>query len=608
MEQRVVRAGLQRKAPQRAEREGVAVGVARMALVADETGNRMAPNRRTWEDMGDRLSDTFVNAPIGILLVDFDGSVQKANPVAEEMLGHAPGGLEASTLEGLVAREAAITLLGDLKTVLKNGGRVSRPEWALQSGDGREVWANVHVMVQRSAHGAPLCGIVLLTDITETKRNERAMERLAFYDTLTDLGNRRLFNERLAHAVERSRREDSRGALLYLDLDQFKRVNDTLGHDCGDQLLREVGARLLNCVRTVDTVARTGGDEFCILLEHIDGPRAASEVARRVFEVLKLPIRVAGQDIEVTTSIGITLIPEDGTDPKHLLKNADLAMYRAKEQGRNNHQYYSESLNEHVSQRLRTEQALRHALERSEFRMVYQPLRKPGSRRLVGFESLLRWVHPTLGTLGPGEFIGIAEESGLIIDIGRWIIGQVCADGTALMRAAGHALTIAINVSPRQFRDASFVQAVEAAIAETGIDPACLMVEITETTFMHDIETTSAMVHRLAELGVRIAIDDFGTGYSSLNYLRKFPITTVKVDRSFVRDIPSNSDDCAITAAVIAMAHRLNVTVVAEGVETEAQRAFLLEHGCDTAQGYLFGRPAPLDIALAEATGALDPR
>ncbi|MFM7120687.1 MAG: putative bifunctional diguanylate cyclase/phosphodiesterase [Gammaproteobacteria bacterium] len=606
MEQRGSRSSLRRKLPQRTE--PTPVGSARIALVADESQSRGIPSRRAWDDMGDRLSDTFVNAPIGILLVDFDGSVQKANPVAEAMLGHMPGGLEGSSMEGLVSREAAITLLGDLKTVLQNGGRVSRPEWQLCSGDGREVWANVHVMVQRSAHGAPLCGIVLLTDITETKRNERAMERLAFYDTLTDLGNRRLFNERLAFAVERSRREHSRGALLYLDLDQFKRVNDTLGHDCGDQLLREVGARLLNCVRTVDTVARTGGDEFCILLEHIDGPRAASEVARRIFEVLKLPIRVAGQDIEVTTSIGITLIPEDGIEPKHLLKNADLAMYRAKEQGRNTHQYYSESLNEHVSQRLRTEQALRHALERGEFRMVYQGLREPGSRRLVGFESLLRWVHPTLGTVGPAEFISIAEESGLIIDIGRWIIGRVCADGTALMRAAGRALTIAINVSPRQFRDASFVQAVEDAIATTGIDPENLVFEITETTFMHDVETTSTMVYRLAALGVRIAIDDFGTGYSSLNYLRKFPISTVKVDRSFVRDIPSNSDDCAITAAVIAMAHRLNVTVVAEGVETEAQRAFLLEHGCDVAQGYLFSRPAPLEAALAEATDAHDPR
>ena len=551
-----------------------------------------------------RLNDTFLNAPIGILLIDFDGTVLEANPFAEDMLGYTPGALDRTLLETLVPREAAITLLSDLKTVIRQGGRVCRSEWQLHARDGSEVWANLHLMVHRSDHDAPLFGIVLLADITDTKNSQRAMERLAFYDTLTDLGNRRLFNERLTQTVERSRRDQSRAALLYLDLDQFKRVNDTLGHDSGDQLLCEVAARLVSCVRSVDTVARTGGDEFCVLLEDIASPQAAAEVASRIFEVLKQPIRLGHHDIGVTTSIGITLIPDDGTDPNQLLKNADLAMYRAKEQGRNNHQYYSESLHAHLSHRLQVEQELRQALARSEFSMVYQPVVETATGRVIGFESLLRWGHPELGTLAPGDFITIAEDTGIIIDMGRWIMQQVCEDAVQLIRHAGRPLSIGINVSPRQFRDASLVSEVEHAIARTGIDPRHLEFEITETMLMHDIETTSAMVHRLAALGARITIDDFGTGYSSLNYLRKFPITAIKIDQSFIRDIPTNGDDSAITAAVIAMAHRLHVTVVAEGVETTAQQRFLVAQGCDFAQGYLFGRPMP----ITDACAAIAPR
>jgi diguanylate cyclase (GGDEF)-like protein/PAS domain S-box-containing protein len=550
-----------------------------------------------------RLNDTFLNAPIGILLIDFDGTVLEANPFAENMLGYAPSALERALLESLVPREAAITLLSDLKTVIRKGGRVCRSEWQLTARDGSEVWANLHLMVHRSEHDAPLFGIVLLADITETKNSQRAMERLAFYDTLTDLGNRRLFNERLIQTVERSRRDQSRAALLYLDLDQFKRVNDTLGHDSGDRLLCEVAARLAGCVRSVDTVARTGGDEFCVLLEDIASPQAAAEVASRIFDALKQPIKLGHHEIGVTTSIGITLIPDDGLDPNQLLKNADLAMYRAKEQGRNNHQYYSESLQAHLAHRLRVEQELRQALARNEFSMVYQPVVETATGRVMGFESLLRWGHPELGTLAPGDFITIAEESGIIIDMGRWILQQVCADAVTLMQQARRPLSIGINVSPRQFRDASLVFELEQAIAQTSLDPRHLEFEITETMLMHDIETTSAMVHRLAALGARIAIDDFGTGYSSLNYLRKFPITAIKIDHSFIRDIPANGDDSAITAAVIAMAHRLHVTVVAEGVETTAQQRFLVAQGCDFAQGYLFGRP----MSLAAACAAINP-
>jgi diguanylate cyclase (GGDEF)-like protein/PAS domain S-box-containing protein len=538
----------------------------------------------------ERFRGAFENAPIGILLVDLAGKVFQANRFAEDLLKYPQDELESSFVTDLVPDDERESLQAELDRLLRGVEPMSRIELRMRCADGFEIWTMLHIVVQRDAAGDPLYCIMQIADITETKNSQQTMERLAFYDTLTDLANRRLFNERLSRAVELCHREHHRAALLYLDLDQFKRVNDTLGHDSGDLLLREVATRLLNCVRAVDTVARTGGDEFSILLGNVDSPMTAADVARRILAALRAPIHIAGHDLVVTTSIGITLIPDDGTEPTRLLKNADLAMYRAKEQGRNNYQYYSEELNLHATRRLRTEHELRLALERGEFRLHYQPVVRAADRTLVGFECLLRWEHPEFGLLAPGEFIPIAEESGVIIDIGHWIIEEACLAARELVRLAGRPLLIGVNVSPRQFRDARLVQTVDDSLRRTHLDPGCIEFEITETMLMHDIETTSAMVRRLADLGVRVAIDDFGTGYSSLNYLRKFPISTVKVDRSFIRDIPANSDDMAITAAVIAMAHKLNVQVVAEGVETEAQLAYLVEHRCDFAQGYLFGR------------------
>jgi diguanylate cyclase (GGDEF)-like protein/PAS domain S-box-containing protein len=554
----------------------------------------------------ERFRGAFENAPIGIFLLDLKGSIFQANRFAEDLLGCPQDALDGTQVTDLVPEDDRAGLLAQLDRLIHGHEPIYRTEQRMQRAGGEEIWTTLHMVLQRDALGDPLYCIMQIADITEMKKSQQTMERLAFYDTLTDLANRRLFNERLAQIVEECHRDHHRAALLYLDLDQFKRVNDTLGHDSGDLLLREVAQRLVACVRSVDTVARTGGDEFSIVLGKIDSPMTAADAARRILNALRTPIQVAGHDLVVTTSIGITLIPDDGTDPNQLLKNADLAMYRAKEQGRNNYQYFSEELNLRATRRLRTENELRLALARGEFSLYYQPMVRVADQTIAGLECLLRWQHPELGLLPPREFIGIAEESGVIVDIGHWIIEEACVAGQQLIRIAGRPLSIGVNISPRQFRDARLIQTVEDSLRRTHLDPASLELEITETMLMHDIETTSAMVRRLSEIGVRVAIDDFGTGYSSLNHLRKFPISTVKVDRTFIRDIPESRDDMAITAAVIAMAHKLNMQVVAEGVETDSQFEYLLEHRCDFAQGHLFGQALTFqdisDLLLAGAS------
>jgi diguanylate cyclase (GGDEF)-like protein len=383
--------------------------------------------------------------------------------------------------------------------------------------------------------------------------------------------------------------------LLYLDLDGFKRVNDTLGLEAGDNLLREVGYRISRSVRRDDLVARLGGDEFTILLGEIQMASDAAVFADRILSELRKPMQISGHSLVVTTSIGVTVFPDDGTDADQLMKNADLAMYKAKERGRNNFQFFREDMNASAERKLRTEHELRRALERHELELYYQPKVRISDQRIVGMECLLRWNHPERGLLLPVEFIEVAEETGIIIPIGNWVIGEACRATKHLVASYGAPLRIAINISPLQFRDPNLVQIIRRALRESELEASCLELEITETMLMDAVEAAAMTIDRLHELGVKLAIDDFGTGYSSLNYLKKFPIDTVKVDRSFVKDIPNDPDDMEITAAVIAMAHRLKMAVVAEGVETAEQLAFLSQHNCEYAQGFLFSQAQPLE-------------
>ncbi|MDH3644458.1 MAG: EAL domain-containing protein, partial [Gammaproteobacteria bacterium] len=547
----------------------------------------------------ERFRGAFENAPIGILLLDMEGRIFQANRFAAELLDYGDGemnNLHVSRLVPSEERPRYKTLLQRLASGVKE---TMRTEQRLLCASGLEIWTNMHLVLQRNGNGEPSYCIVQIADITEMKVSQQRMERMAFYDILTDLANRRLFFDRLAHAIDHTRRNQRLAALLYLDLDQFKRVNDTLGHEAGDHLLRAVAERLTNSVRAEDTVGRPGGDEFTILLYDVGTPSDASHVAEKILNVLRQPITISGQQLVVTTSIGITIVPTDGTDPAVLMKNADLAMYRAKEHGRNQFQFYSEEMNTNATNRLKTEFELRRALEDEQFELYYQPKIRLTDQQAVGVECLIRWHHPERGLIAPGEFIEVAEETGAIVDIGKWIIETACVAAKQLADENEAPICTAINISSRQFRDPDLVGSIRRSLRQTGLDPSYLELEITETMLMHDVEAASQTVRQLHDLGVRLAIDDFGTGYSSLNYLKKFPIDTVKVDRSFVMDIPNSSDDMAITAAVIAMAHRLNMEVVAEGVETPEQLEFLQQHDCEYAQGFLFSKALPLDEARA---------
>ena len=543
----------------------------------------------------ERFRGAFENAPIGILLLDMEGRVFQANRFAAELLEYDEQAMRELHVSRLVPTEDRPRCKEMLRRLSAGTEDTIRSEQRMLCASGIEIWTNMHVVLQRSAEGNPSYCIVQIADITETKMSQRRMERMAFYDILTDLANRRLFYDRLAQVIEHSQRTERLAALLYLDLDQFKRVNDTLGHEAGDALLKEVAQRLTKSVRNDDTVGRPGGDEFTILLGDIASATDASLVAEKVLKVLQEPITINDQQLVVTTSIGITIIPTDGTDPTVLMKNADLAMYRAKEQGRNNYQFYSEEMNTNAIARLQTEYELRRALERNEFVLFYQPKIRLVDQKIVGVECLLRWQHPERGLLLPGEFIDVAEETGTIVDMGNWVIRTACEAAKNLAKESGSPVDTALNISSRQFRDPNLVSTIRKALRQSGLDPKHLEVEITETMLMHDVEAASETVRQLHDLGVKLAIDDFGTGYSSLNYLKKFPIDTVKVDRSFVMDIPNSSDDMAITSAVIAMAHRLNMKVVAEGVETPEQLEFLLQQQCEYAQGFLFSKAVPLE-------------
>ena len=541
-----------------------------------------------------RFRGAFDNAPMGMLLVEPGGTIAQVNPLCCEMLGFASDELVGREIESLSLPDERGAVHAMMTKLLEHPGDELRSEARLRRNDGSEIWTTRHASLQSGESGEPLHFIIQIADITEMKHDQRQMERFAFYDSLTDLANRRLLTDRLQQALNRTRRSGRNMALLYLDLDQFKRVNDTLGHDAGDDLLRVVAGRLRGCVRQEDTVARPGGDEFTILLNEVRDARAAGRVAENILEALREPVTISGHKLIVTTSIGITLAPEDSSDPATLTKNADLAMYRAKERGRNNYQFFAEEMNLRAMARLRLEQELRHGLECDEFVFHYLPKVHLATREAVGVEALLRWQHPERGLLQPSDFIGVAEESGIIVELGAWILEQTCTQAKALNRT-GNPVTMAVNISNRQFLDPNLPDLVSRALATSELDAPLLELEITESMLMRDIDEAARIVESLRNLGVRIAIDDFGTGYSSLSYLKRLPIHEVKVDRMFISDIPDGPDDMAITAAVIAMAHKLNLEVVAEGIESPEQVFFLNEHQCEFGQGFFFSPPRPLE-------------
>ena len=432
------------------------------------------------------------------------------------------------------------------------------------------------------------------------------IEYLAFHDALTGLPNRTMFSKVLTERINEARRYDRKLAVAFLKLDRWKQSNDTLGHEAGDQLLKEVATRLKGCVRDSDTIARLGGDEFVVLLPELGDDKYAATVAQKVLSVIARPFTLIGHEFRVTASIGISTYPGDGLDEQSLTKNADIAMYQAKAEGKNNFQFYSEKLNANSLERLTLESSLRHALERNEFRLHYQAKWDIASGRITGMEALLRWEHPDLGTVAPMQFIPIAEETGLIVPIGRWVLKTVCSQSVAWQRQGLPRLSIAVNLTARQFTDEHLLQDVTSILKATGMDPRLLELEVTESLLIQDVENTLQILTGLKALGIKIAVDDFGTGYSSLATLQRFPLDTIKIDRSFIRNVVGNPADTGLADAIIAMGKNLSLTVVAQGVETREQADFLRTHACDELQGFYFKRPLPPDqfakLLLAQAT------
>jgi diguanylate cyclase (GGDEF)-like protein len=430
---------------------------------------------------------------------------------------------------------------------------------------------------------------------SETKlAHAQRVEYLAYHDGLTELPNRSLFSKLLGQSINEAHRYGRQLAVAFLDLDRFKQINDTLGHEAGDQLLREVASRLKECVRESDAVARLGGDEFVVLLPELGDGKYAATVAQKVLAVIARPFNLIGHEFRVTASIGISIYPQDGLDEQTLTKNADIAMYQAKEEGKNNFQFYSEKLNANSLERLTLESSLRRALERNEFRIHYQAKRDIGSGRISGMEALLRWEHPDLGTVAPMQFIPVAEETGLIVPIGKWVLRTACLQNIAWQKQGLPHLSIAVNLTARQFGDENLLEDLTSILTATGMDPHLLELEITESLLIRDVEKTLRVLTSLKALGIRIAIDDFGIGYSSLATLQRFPLDTIKIDRSFIRDITS-TQDTALADAIIALGKSLSLTVVAQGVETRDQAEFLQKHACDELQGFYFKRPVPAD-------------
>lgn len=472
----------------------------------------------------------------------------------------------------------------------------------MPTGDVRVVHHYAEVAFEQGGAATSVVGTI--QDITDQKKAEAQIHFLSNYDRLTQLPNRQLFQDRVTQALATQKRHDLHGAVLLINLDRFQRINDTLGPKCGDAILREVAERLLHCVRHSDSVARhddqepttlsrLGGDEFTILLTHLSSAQNATKVAQRVQEALAAPFEIENRPVVITASIGIALLGQDGEDVDTLLRNAEAAMHAAQDQGRNTYQFYSKSMNVALAERLSLETDLRQAIDKGEFLLHYQPQVDIRRWEIVGVEALIRWPHPERGLVSPMSFIPLAEEIGLIDQIGQWVLRTACAQQVAWSACGLGDITVAVNLSAVQFQQASLLDTIRTIVRETEVDPARMELELTESTAMQQAENAVLTFNRLKEMGFSLSIDDFGTGYSSLAYLKRFPIDTIKIDRAFVKDLDTESEQAAIAIAIIAMAHGLKLRVLAEGVETQPQLDMLRDQGCDAIQGYFFSQPLP---------------
>lgn len=566
--------------------------------IVEDISERKAAEDALFEEK-ERAQVTLNSIGDAVLTTNLPGNVTYLNLVAEAMTGW--------SLENALGRP-----LTDVFKIVNGETRQDAPNPAqLAISENRTVGlAAESVLVRRDGVESPIedsaapihnrdgqvaGAVIVFHDVSESRAMALKMAHLAQHDFLTGLLNRMLLTERLSRAIGQARRHSKRVALMFLDLDYFKHINDSLGHTIGDLLLQLVAERLKLCIRDTDTVCRQGGDEFVVLLTEIEQTQDAAPIAEKLLTAFAEPCLIGGHELHVTLSIGIAIYPDDGQDADEVMKNADTAMYHAKANGRNNYQFFTTEMNTRAVQRLFIEGNLRRALKQGEFLLYYQPKIDLSSGLMIGSEALIRWQDPEHGLIYPNQFVPIAEESGLIVPIGSWVLREACRQVRAWQDSGLLVVPVSVNISAVEFRHKHFIEGVAQILKETGMLPGHLELELTESILMQDAKSSESVLESLKAMGMQLAIDDFGTGYSSLSYLKRFPINTLKIDQSFVRDIVDDVDDASIVSAMIAMGKNLKQRVIAEGVETEAQLAFLRSLHCDEGQGFLFGHPLPAD-------------
>jgi len=568
--------------------------VALEGIIEDITERKRA--EQALQEAERRYHSLFDNAIEGIFRSSPEGQYLDANPALARLYGFdSPEELVSSLRDIRSQLYVDPSRRDEFMSIIKARSSISGFESEVYRKNGEIIWISENARAVFDEAGDVLYYEGTVEDITERRVYQERIEQQAKYDTLTGLANRSLLSDRLQQGILNAARYGTRLAIVFIDLDRFKLINDSLGHHIGDSLLQTTAKRLENCVQSVDTVARLGGDEFVLLINGQGEADAVGKLMERILRAISRPWKSDLGELETTSSIGVALYPDDGSDPDTLLKHADAAMYRAKEQGRNNFQFFTSDLNVLMKERLELESNLRRAQEREQFELHYQPRVDLATGRVIGCEALIRWALTDDELIQPGRFIPLAEETGLIGSIGKWVLRTACAQNKAWQDAGLPPMTVSVNVSPRQFHNDNLVHTIACVLQETRLEARYLEIELTENMVMHDAQQMIAMLQAIKRLGVQIAVDDFGTGYSSLSYLKRFPVDRLKVDRSFVKDINVDSDDAAIVRTIIALGHNLGLKVLAEGVETEEQIEFLSRYACDELQGFYFSRPIPAE-------------
>jgi diguanylate cyclase (GGDEF)-like protein/PAS domain S-box-containing protein len=576
---------------------------------------RCAIDRKSIEDAlfveKERAQVTLNSIGEAVICTDLAGNITFLNVVAEELTGWTRKDAAGRPITEVFH---IVDALSRQQTPYRAGAAAAQKQGAdgprhamLVRRDGFEIPIEDSIAPIHDSEGRASGAVIVFRDVSAARSMALQIAYSAEHDFLTGLPNRALLNDRVAQSIASASRHGKQVAILFLDLDGFKHINDSLGHLVGDKLLRSIAKRLATCVRGMDTVCRQGGDEFVVLLSEVSYPGDIAAAAERILLAIAKSHSIDGRNIHVTTSIGVSVYPDDGRDAETLIKNADTAMYQAKENGRQTFVFFEPAMNARAVERQTVEEGLRSALERKEFTLHYQPKVDLRTGAITGAEALVRWIHPTLGLVPPAQFIPVAEASGLILPIGAWVLREACAQAQAWVDAGLPPITMAVNVSAMEFQDERFLANLFEILDDTGFSPECLELELTESVLMRRVDATAVVLETLRRRGVRAAVDDFGTGYSSLSYLQRFPVHTLKIDQSFVRQISASSDDTAIVTAVISMARSLRLRVIAEGVETLQQLIFLRAHQCDEGQGYYFSRPVlPAQFARLLQAGFSD--